>query len=327
MRTLVLLLLLMPPAAIAATLDQAIAGLAPGDWIEYEAALVAGGGSPCCIDWHGGKAGPQACSLESRQWNFSSDADRGDTQLRVFARRGSQGTDRIRAVGASCPVDTGAARVTAIRGVDGASAAGWIAAQVPALEKRERDNALAALALHAGPVATAALERLATPGAGSGVRREALFWLGVARGAEGLPTLRQTLAQETDAGMLRHAVFALGQSDAPAARTLLRDTARADRRTAVRGEALFWLAQDADMQTEALARAALSESRDGDLREKAVFALSQLPAVRAIPALEALARDRGQDPRTRREALFWLAQQQDDEALAVFDELLGDAPR
>lgn len=327
MRVLVLLLLLMAPAATAATLDHALAGAAPGDWIEYRADLVAGGGSPCCIDWHDGKAGRRACSLDGRQWNFSTGADRSDTQLRVFVRRGPQGPDRIRAVGASCPVDAGAARISTIDGIDAANAPTWIAAQLPNLEKRERDSALAALALHAGPAATAVLARLAAPDGGSGLRREALFWLGVARGVEGLPILRQTLAQESDPGILQHTVFALGQCDAPAARTLLRETARADRRTAVRGEALFWLAQDEDPQTEALARDALSEGRSRDLREKAVFALSQLPAGRAIPALEALARDRGQDARTRRDALFWLAQQQDDEALAVFDELLGDAPR
>lgn len=327
MRVLGLLLALLPAGASAAALDQALADTAPGNWIEYQAPLVARDGSPCCIDWHGGKAARQGCSLDGRDWNFGIDADRSDTVLRVFVRRGPRGPDRIRAVGASCPVDPGAARLSATSGIDAASAAGWIAAQVPNLEKRERDSALAALAMHAGPAATDALVRLAAPDSSSGVRREALFWLGEARGAEGVPVLRQTLAQETDPGLLRHTVLALGLSDAPAARTLLRDTARADRRSAVRGEALFWLAQDEDPQTETLARSALSGSQARDLREKAVFALSQLPAGRAIPALEELARDRGLDARTRRDALFWLAQQNDDEALAVFDELLGDAPR
>lgn len=327
MRALGVLLFLVPQGATAASLDEVLADTAVGTWIEYQAPLVEGGGSPCCIEWHGGRTDRQACSLDGRHWNFGIEPDRGDTVLRVFVRRGPQGPDRIRAVGASCPVDQGAARLAATRDIEAAGAAAWIAARVPTLDKRERDSALAALALHAGPEATAALVRLAAPGAGSGVRREALFWLGQARGAEAMPILRQTLAQETDPAMLRHTVFVLGQSDAPAARTLLRDTARADRRTAVRGEALFWLAQDADPQTEALARGALSRDQARDLREKAVFALGQLPAARAIPALEELARDRGLDARTRREALFWLAQQQDDEALAVFDELLGDAAR
>lgn len=327
MRALGLLLALLPAGASAASLDQALADTVPGNWIEYQAPLVARGGSPCCIDWDGGRTGRQGCSLDGRDWNYGIDADRGDTVLRVFVRRGPQGPDRIRAVGASCPVDPGAARLTATSGIDAAIAAGWIAAQLPNLDKRERDTALAALALHAGSAATDALVRLAAPDTSSVVRREALFWLGEARGADGVPILRQTLARETDPGLLRHTVLALGLSDAPAARTLLRDTARTDRRTAVRGEALFWLAQDEDRQTEVLARSALADSQARDLREKAVFALGQLPAERAIPALEALARDRGLDARTRRDALFWLAQQKDDEALAVFDELLGDAPR
>jgi HEAT repeat protein len=58
------------------------------------------------------------------------------------------------------------------------------------------------------------------------------------------------------------------------------------------------------------------------VRKKAVFALSKLPHDRAIPALRALVEsDR---PRAiRREALFWLAQTNDDAVLPVFDELLA----
>lgn len=327
MRALGLLLALLPFGASAATLDAALANAAPGDWIEYEAPLQAGVGSPCCIDWNDGKADRRACALDGRQWNFAIAADHADTGLRVFVRRGPQGADRIRAVGANCPVEAGNSRLAAIGGVDAASAATWIAAQLPGMHERERDTALAALALHGVPAATTALARLAAPGSAVEMRRQALFWLGEARGVEGLPVLRQALAQETDVALLGHTVFALSLGGTPAARSLLRETARADRRTAVRGEALFWLAQDKDPQTEVLAHGALADGQARDLREKAVFALSQLPAVRAVPALDALARDRGQDARTRRDALFWLAQQDDDDAFAVFDELLGDAPR
>ena len=118
-------------------------------------------------------------------------------------------------------------------------------------------------------------------------------------------------------------MFALSESKAAGARAALRTLARSERRTEVRGQALFWLAQKKDPETEALALAALRDGSGRQVVEKAVFALSQLPPDRAIPALEMLARDRSLDAKTRREALFWLAQQDDDRALDIFDELLG----
>ena len=323
---LLMLLALAPVAARAASLEEAVAAAAPGTWVEYEVPLEPGAGSPCCFERHGGRQVRGGCTLDGSDWNVAVGSDSDGDILRVFARRAAQGVDRVRSLGASCPFETGVARVAAIGAVDAGAAAQWMAAQVARLDRRERDGAMMALALHAGPAATAALVRLAEPGSAATLRREALFWLGEARGADGLPFLLQTLAQETDAALLRHAVFALSLSSAPGAADSLRRMARHDERAELRGEALFWLAQVEDPQTEALARDALAAG-GGVLREKAVFALSQLPPERAIPALDALARDRSQDARTRREALFWLAQQDDDDALAVFDELLGGDPR
>ncbi len=331
MRCLLLLLALVPLAPRAASLEEAVAAAAPGSWVEYEVPLQPGAGSPCCFERHGGREGRRGCTLDGSDWNITvggasdGDGDGDGDILRVFARRGAQGVDRVRSLGASCPLQPGAARVAAIGAVDAGAAAHWLAAEAARLGKRERDGAMMALALQAGPAASAALARLAAPGSTAELRRDALFWLGEARGADGLQTLLRTLAEETDAALLRHAVFALSLSSAPGAADSLRRMARHDARVQLRGEALFWLAQDHDPQTEALARAALAAG-DGALREKAIFALAQLPPERAIPALDALARDRSQDARTRREALFWLAQQDDDDALAVFDELLGGDP-
>lgn len=325
MRCLLLLLALVPLAARAASLEEAVAAAAPGTWVEYEVPLVPGAGSPCCFERHGGRQGRRGCTLDDSDWNLAVGSGSDSDILRVYARRGAQGVDRVRALGASCPFEPGAARVAAIGAVDAEATARWLAAQVARLGNRERDAAMMALALQAGPAASAALARLAAPGSTAELRRDALFWLGEARGADGLPTLLRTLAEETDTALLRHAVFALSLSSAPGAADSLRRMARHDARAELRGEALFWLAQDEDPRTEALARDALAAG-GGVLREKAVFALSQLPPERAIPALDALARDRSQDARTRREALFWLAQQDDDDALAVFDELLGGDP-
>ena len=95
-----------------------------------------------------------------------------------------------------------------------------------------------------------------------------------------------------------------------------------DPRSEIAGQAIFWLAQDEDPRTEELARGILARKASDDLHDKTVFALSQLPTARAIPALRSLIEGDGPQA-VRKQALFWLAQVDDDSVLPVFDELLG----
>ncbi|HVF34545.1 MAG TPA: HEAT repeat domain-containing protein, partial [Candidatus Saccharimonadia bacterium] len=85
-----------------------------------------------------------------------------------------------------------------------------------------------------------------------------------------------------------------------------------------RGDALFWLSQRGDADAERIILAALAPDVPTNVQKKAIFALSQLPAERSIPALTALVESNR--PRAiRKEAMFWLAQHDSDEAFAVFD--------
>jgi HEAT repeat protein len=93
-------------------------------------------------------------------------------------------------------------------------------------------------------------------------------------------------------------------------------------RMGVRKSALFWVGQEAaDAATEGLADLAFDEDEDQDVREAAVFALSQRPADEAVPILMQLART-AEQAGTRRSAMFWLAQSEDERVLAFFEEVL-----
>lgn len=90
----------------------------------------------------------------------------------------------------------------------------------------------------------------------------------------------------------------------------------------VRTSALFWVGQEAaDAVTEGLADVALDEDEDQDVREAAVFALSQRPNDEAVPILMEIARTAPQIG-TRRSAMFWLAQSEDERVYAFFEEIL-----
>lgn len=105
-------------------------------------------------------------------------------------------------------------------------------------------------------------------------------------------------------------------------RTLL-DVAR-DRGVSsnVRKSALFWVGQEAaDAATDGLAGVARDEAEDQEVRNAAIFALSQRPDGEAVPALIEVAR--GADhAETRRTAMFWLAQSDDERVVAFFEDVL-----
>jgi HEAT repeat protein len=101
------------------------------------------------------------------------------------------------------------------------------------------------------------------------------------------------------------------------------DVAR-DRTVTAEGRkgALFWLGQEAaDAATAGLAQVAGDEDEEQEIREAAVFALSQRPEGEGVPILMDLART-AREPETRRSALFWLAQADDDRVLDFFEQIL-----
>ncbi len=89
-----------------------------------------------------------------------------------------------------------------------------------------------------------------------------------------------------------------------------------------RKNALFWLGQEAaEAATDGLADVARDVDEEQDVRDAAVFALSQRSAEESIPLLMELARDADQ-AKTRKSAMFWLAQSEDDRVVAFFEDIL-----
>lgn len=94
----------------------------------------------------------------------------------------------------------------------------------------------------------------------------------------------------------------------------------------VRKSALFWVSQVASARVGPhLQGIASEEAEDQDIRDAAVFALSQRPDAEAVPALMQLARD-APHAKTRRSALFWLAQSDDPRVPGLFEELILRGP-
>ncbi|MCB1009080.1 MAG: HEAT repeat domain-containing protein, partial [Acidobacteria bacterium] len=83
---------------------------------------------------------------------------------------------------------------------------------------------------------------------------------------------------------------------------------------------LFWLGQSDEPRAAGWIREAIAGDRDPEVREQGVFALSQLDD--GARELARLLRETD-DPALRRQALFWLGQSEDPEALAALAGILG----
>ena len=90
----------------------------------------------------------------------------------------------------------------------------------------------------------------------------------------------------------------------------------------VREAAVFWLGQMAgEKATEHLAKLVNDDDEDLNVREAAVFALSQRNNRRSTRHLMKIART-NEHPQLRRNAMFWLAQQDDPDVLDFFERIL-----
>lgn len=329
MSRIMLLLFLLAPLASASTLEGKLHALTPGQWLDYSVPLQPGQAAPCCSHHRDGNASVPDCRLDAPHWNISSREDAPsppEARLRVLLRRSADGFDRLRAIGAECPLVRGDEILIDAGAVDAEASVALLRQGMARSQPSEHGHALAAIAHHAGAGADAALVAAAAPESPLSQRRDAVFWLSRARGDAGLMRVLDMVDSPRDVrtDLRRHQVFAVSVSPMPGALPALRRLARTHESALVRGEAIFWLAQRHDEQVEAIVAGMLQHETATTTRERAVFALSQLPPERAIRALRDLI-ESSPSREVRRRALFWLAQVDDDGVLTVFDALLGRA--
>jgi len=303
---------------------EALPGAPSEGWAHWSVAQQEGTGEACCYE-----AGEQrGCRLAagggrkgvSLRVSDETQAPTAASGLQVWVWFEQGRARRIRALSASCPVRA-EGPVHALAGIDQDTSIAWLADQ--AAGKTAGEDALPALALHAGEAATTALARFTEAGRDPELRRNAAFWLGQARGQAGLPRLLTLARGDESADFMRHLAFVLSQSELAPAAAELRRLAQQHADPGVRGQALFWMAESgADAAREDILNV-LGQTQDTELLHQAVFALSRLEDGDA--ALVALI-EGGYPREAKRQALFWLGQSGSPQAMAFLDRYLGAQP-
>ena len=292
-------------------------------WFAFGFPAVEGTKSPCCWKGNWKRSTEIGCALEKDFQSYGTfSASPVEDTIVAYARVRDGSLAQLKIAGEQCPMDAGGLEVTWIGDTDADETLDWL--QGIARDGRDDDvshPALWALALHADRGAGDRLYSLARD-RDSDISEEAIFWLGEARGEAGFEALENLLDVLPAGDTRRHINFALSQNDSDEAASLLGDIARNDRDPEQRADALFWLAQEYPEQAEDMILDVIENERDRETLERAVFAMSQLPPETAGPLLLELAKDKDAPREARRQALFWLAHEGDEDSVAELTALL-----
>ena len=317
--------------SFAQTIDAWAKSADHAQWLAYSVPAVNGDRQVCCGNWNG-NCGP--CRLEGSEHgnsiNLRDDKVKleGPQSLIVLLRADARRIGKIRVVSEDCTIDAGGLQVIWLTGVNPAESVRYLEAIVDSKELDEHGGdrlsrgALTAIALTADPFADKAIANFTAPDKPEGMRKEASFWAGEARGAAGLTLLKRMAKNDPSSEVRAHVTFALSVSRETDAVDEMIRMAHEDTSTHVRGQALFWLAQKAGKKAASTITGAIDNDPDTEVKKKAVFALSQMPKDEGVPKLIEVAQS-NRNPEVRKQAMFWLGQCNDPRALDFFEKVLS----
>jgi len=321
---------------LAATMAAVEKNAASPIWVGYAVNAVAGQHSICCGNYNDGE-NCRKCALETgdarNAVNAKNEASKSPVllesgrRLTVLFRLRDKQVMRVKVATEDCVLDAGGLGFVWLTDVKPAESVAFLGEYVrdENLGGHGRhsigNEALMAIALHDRPEAQAALESFTAPAQPEELRKQAAFWLGVARGKEGLTALQRMGKNDPSSEVRGRVAFALSVSKEPAALEEMIRMAHDDESGYVRGQAIFWLAQKAGKRAVSAIDGAIANDPDTDVKKQAVFALSQLPKDEGVPKLIQVA-ENNRNPEVRKQAMFWLGQSQDPRALSFFEKVL-----
>ena len=305
------------------TIASQISQLGTGPyWVAWSEPIIAGQHNDVCSWNRGGNY------YDSGRTPGAPVRLEGETALVLLVRVENGLTSELRISSPDCHLDAGGMPFYWLNNVPPAESIAWLKAQASA---RQSDTSVMSIALHRDAAADQALDDLAATTQPVELRKRAATWLGTARGAHGVATLKRMLATDTNPDVRDRAVLALSQSKDPGGIPLVIEAARNDKDAHIRGQALMWLAQRAVSQASSKTatdtiQSAIANDPDSAVRDRAVVALSQLPNGDGVPMLIDLAKNH-RDASVRKKAMTQLGQSKDPRALDFFAQVLTPGGR
>jgi hypothetical protein len=292
-------------------------------WAGWEVEAVEDSPAWCCWKgWDKHSMENSTCNLDGDRQGYGSRDKTKTSAIRVYARFSAGKVEQVRALAASCPVETR----TPIKRLDNVAtddSARWLLGLTKTAGDDIDEDTLSALAMHRGSIAFDAVSAMARNESKEEMRKRAIFWLALLRGSAGADITTHAMFNDPSAEVRKHSAFAITQSKSPRITADLIKLGNTDKDGDVRSQAWFWLAHTGAPNVENEIIAASKKDADHGVREQAIFALSQLPDDRATPALITAAQDKTLSREQRKRALFWLAQSESSGAQAYLDKVLA----
>src|SRR5216684_4162461 len=185
-------------ASLDAAFREILNGAEKAVWVGYSVDQIPGNREACCNNnWNDGNCG--TCRLEKENGGTTSTTHtdgnvklEGSRQLIVLYRLEAKQVAKIRVASDDCTLDAGGLPFVWLTDVKTAESVALLTTYVRNSDfddhgdRRPGNGALTAIALHADASADRALESFVTPEQREGLRRQAAFWMGAARGKAGL---------------------------------------------------------------------------------------------------------------------------------------------
>lgn len=153
-------------------------------------------------------------------------------------------------------------------------------------------------------------------------REDAIFWVGQRGDDQAADELIRLLDGERDTGLRKKIVFSLSQMNNPKARTKLMDVVRRSDDAELRAETVFWIAQTGGAQALEFLVQLYDSEKSVEVKRKIIFSLTQTHDQKAaLRKLMAIGKS-DPSPELRKEAIFWIGQSQDPEAIKFLEDIL-----
>jgi hypothetical protein len=231
------------------------------------------------------------------------------TEAIVLLRVENNAVTRVRALSPYCEIDAGGVPVHWLTEVQ--------PAQSVALLETLGSPALHAIAAHADPAATRAIERYLAPAQPESVRLRAVSYAA----ARSLDMVKKVIASDPDIRVRERAVSSLANVKQPEAEELLLSIASTRDDSRLRLQAISALGRKSGARVISTLRGIAEKDTDANVRRRALSSLQSMPDGVGVPALIEIAKSQ-RDPELRKQAMQALQHSRDPRALAFFEDVL-----
>ena len=149
--------------------------------------------------------------------------------------------------------------------------------------------------------------------------------LSMLRGEEGLAFVINQFDRAQNNSKKEELIFSISQSPLKKAQQQIITIAQTNKSADIREQAIFWLSQNDEINSKETAKLIMNlmvDEKNADVRLHSVFALSQIKNGDGLEYLEKLITT-SKDKEIRQQALFWLAESDEERAMPILESILG----